>query len=290
MRNAITLLVLLSAMFQLAFAQEKRSLDQPVRGEFSMKFSISDPTGTLINEQVVLSKIVEELKARTKLRPTSERKNTGIPSQIYRGLARVEWMKDEPLLVLAYQALETTQEGSKYGQTLGVRSHFRIDRTPTDVTVVLQPDTTADLWEKKHTFFGVDVATPAIDTQAVFDDFQQLMDGAKSIELKMSASVKGEIESKYPVDAVLANFERKYPAFSGDRPSSVPGEMKKERVVTMTLANQRVPLRVTGFPYHEGTKISYSVSAPYLLSADGSTKGFELTEKIRAEVAAVVND
>ena len=282
-----TLLLALIATSSAVFCQELRQVSQPVQGEFLMKFSVTDPTGTLINEQVILSRVAEELKVRTKMRPRVERTSE---SQIERGLANIEWEKDESLLYVGYQALETTRQGSKFGQVLGIRAQFKVERTPSDITIRLQPEANANLMEKKLSMILFSLPCPTIDTNAAFADFQQLMDATKTLELKMTTEVKGELESKYPVDSVLGNFERRYPSFSAERTSPRTMEVKKERVVTMTLANQRLPLRVTGYPFREGTKVSYAVNVPFSIIADGSSKDFELVEKVRTEIAAVVNE
>jgi len=99
-----------------------------------------------------------------------------------------------------------------------------------------------------------------------------------------SKLVKGEIDSKYSVDAITANFKRKCRGgfsvkdFGMDKGSGI-------------CALENVQVTATVQPYKDGSKVAYSFSMQYVLGGKGeSSYSSEATKKMIASVESVVKD
>jgi hypothetical protein len=103
--------------------------------------------------------------------------------------------------------------------------------------------------------------------------------------LRINKPVKAEIDSKYSVDAIKANFKRK--CRYGN--VFVDGLGREKENGTCVVGSTEVTVAVQ--PYKEGSKVSYSFTAQYELNGRGeSTYSPEAIKNVVASLEAIVRD
>ncbi len=115
------------------------------------------------------------------------------------------------------------------------------------------------------------------DINEILEDYSSLAQSLQAMELKLNCQAQGELESPYKQDAVLANLERMLgrPTNSGGVGAQIcsSGSVTRYATYVYTVRGERRQVKVSTFPYHGGSKVSYVASLPYTLRSDGTSRG-----------------
>lgn len=123
-----------------------------------------------------------------------------------------------------------------------------------------------------------------LDTETELANDIEKIFKALNPSISQSKFVKGEIDSKFSVDAITANFKRKCRGgfsvreFGMDKGSGI-------------CALENVQVTVIVQPYKDGSKVAYNFSVPYVLGGKGeSSYSAEATKKMIASMESIVRD
>jgi len=109
--------------------------------------------------------------------------------------------------------------------------------------------------------------------------------------------IKGEINVKYSDESVYANFTRMMGSYSFSNEEEAKGyDITKDHVFALKHKDKLIPLKMTVYPYREGSKVVYEFEYRYSMTVSGKTgssiSSYSQSEldALMAEVSRVAND
>lgn len=125
----------------------------------------------------------------------------------------------------------------------------------------------------------------------------ELSSDLSTIGMKMSPSlsyseqITGEINVKYKDESVYANFKRILGEYSGSSDELKKYDITKEKIFNLKSNNIPVPLKITVYPYRDGSKVVYEFNYKYTINPNGTnTYNKNDIEKLVTEVKRVAED
>ena len=304
-RKLIVLFICLTAL-STAFAESKNVdnttlIDVPKLTPVVLKFVSFDPSRVVLDDSIIFSEFISALNKNTKF-PLQKYKSADQSTDYLRGLAysqglRLNVDKQKSEIVFQYVNVRSDREVAKeIGQALYIPVSYQIERENDKFLVRLTPPEKASLndWEYFVTLLFLtreitkDMKIGPIDQY--FDDFSKIFSSASAVKLKKFTLVKGEAMSKFKPESSLGNFERLLGRVSSGYSGESKYDLKKDNVFSYLSCQDRIPLKVSVFPYRDGTKVIYEASLPYQIGADGSSDGFDGPQKLKEAVEKILND
>lgn len=194
------------------------------------------------------------------------------------------------LLVIQYLAHTRFLSGGYTGTTLSIPVTYRLERTDEAVKITLTFPDEGSL--HRH---GMPFLTRKLwDMNEILSDYSSIAARMQTVELPLNYQARGELESKLKPDAVLGNLERLLTRPTrGSMPSTKvggAGTVSRDETFVCTVDGNRREVQVSTFPYHDGTKVSYSAVLPYRLKPDGTTDGDAEALALKSLLGKVIDD
>lgn len=265
------------------FADTITPVDLPKHEPIVLKFPAFDPTRTLIDEMQLLQGIAAALKSTTKMPLINDR---GRPIADLSGMYAIVQAQNSRIL-LRYLHVEKHDNGDEYGQWLLIPIGYQIERGDNDVTITLSPSVKGDLVTKPLLFLPPKKIGLIDD---VISDSTDVLNAAARLKISLNCLVKGEVNSNFKPDSVIGNFERVLGRYTYGYNEPRSYNPKSDNVFAYRIDQTRAPLKVTTYPYHDGTKLTYEIQMPYQVSADGTSDGYDATQKLKADMERIVNE
>jgi hypothetical protein len=246
-----------------------------------------DPQRTLINEQFIVAGVGQAMTSLTRwpVKSAPDTKDAVIETG-----GRTQLNSSKHLLVMQYLANTRYLSGGSTGTTLTIPVAYTVERSDELVKITLTfPDQGTVV---RH---GLPFLTRKLwDMQEITNDYAAIAGNVQAAELPFNYQAHGEFESKLKPDAVLGNLERLLarPARGLMATTQVAGSgsVSRDETFVCSVAGNRREVQVSTFPYHDGTKISYTAVLPYKLKADGSVSGGEEAPALAALLAKIIDD
>lgn len=280
--------VLLSLAVGQVSANETVKVDVPHFEPLQLTFRAFDPQHVLINESVILSAIAQKLSATTRWPLRVNQPDT--KDAVLDTGGRTKLVPQEHRLAIQYIATSRYLSGGSTGTVLTIPVTYAIDRTPDTVKITLTfPDHAFSLRE------GLPFITRKLwDINEILEDYSSLAQSLQAVELKLNCQAQGELESPYKQDAVLGNLERMLgrPTNYGDVGAQIgsSGSVTRDATYVYTVRGERRQVKVSTFPYHDGSKVSYIASLPYTLRSDGTSTGDDAGTELHDLLQKIVSD
>lgn len=83
--------------------------------------------------------------------------------------------------------------------------------------------------------------------------------------------ISGEFNVSYNDESVFANFSRLMGKYKHSSSEVKKFDIDKDSVFAMSLGDETLPLKISVYPYRNGSKVVYEFNVPYVLTADGGT-------------------
>ena len=128
-------------------------------------------------------------------------------------------------------------------------------------------------------------------------DVFNILNNLKNTKLYLSKRyiLEGEINTKYPSNAIYANFKRLLGQYiggyywAGSKAKISP--IEKENTFNLKIKNEVYPINIKIYPYRNGSKVIYKAYISYKMYSDGtSTLTKQDIENAKKEIERVVND
>ena len=263
-------------------ANDITQMDLPPAQAAALHFQAFDPQHVLVDENTLLAQITRAGQAATRLRAHDRRNDTIV---ITTG-CKVSLNVATRAINIEYFALEKGSSGLIRSTDLLIPVTYEVERGADQVTVHLNFPQQGRVDTKAMFLFGALKLPPTAD---LTDDYLTIASAMSTAAASLSTQVRGEIESKYKPEAVIGNFERLW-----GRPSTEamrqPNSVGREGTFVYTAGGARTQVRVSAFPYHDGTKVQYEASLPYELKPDGTSSGGASLAALEQAVREIAND
>jgi hypothetical protein len=275
--------VVFSTALQGVQAQEHTQIDLPAHDVVLLKFKVFDPNHVRIDEQAVLQELVKAMEKQSKWPLTRQ---NGIVNHV----SGLRTTLDAPAsrIGFEYVSLDRYSSGSEYGQALQIPVLYQTAHTDQEFAVRLSTSRTSDLvTQSSHAIFRV--RTPKLNpAEELLRDFFSILDTAPHLAVDRQCVVKGDKTSQYKPEAVIGNFERLLGRY-GNSAAQTTG-IDRVDVFAYRVGQLNLPLRIVAVPYRDGAKVMYEASLPYTLRADATGEGYELPDKLSADVDRILAD
>jgi len=104
--------------------------------------------------------------------------------------------------------------------------------------------------------------------------------------INFAKPIKGEINVKYSDESVYANFTRMMGSYRFSKEEAKKYDIKKDHVFALKHKNKPIPVKITVYPYRDGSKVVYEFEYPY----SGKSGSQSEIDALIAEISRVVND
>ena len=128
-------------------------------------------------------------------------------------------------------------------------------------------------------------------------DVFNILNNLKNTKLYLSKRyiLEGEINTKYPSNAIYANFKRLLGQYTGRyywaESKAKISPIEKENTFNLKIKNKIYPINIKIYPYRNGSKVIYKAYISYKIYSDGtSTLTKQDIENAKKEIEKVVND
>lgn len=130
-------------------------------------------------------------------------------------------------------------------------------------------------------------------------DAQHIYDNLVNSEMKYTHKFTGEVNTKYPSDAIYANFQRLSGVYNrrqntwwSDSQSNVSGhDIKKGNVFTLKYNGKAYPLKIDVYPYRDGSKVVYKSFVDYTINGKNEASlNDEIMKNIRQAITKIINN
>ena len=285
LRGAITIALAVAA--SISHADETTITPLPHLDAVQLTYRALDPQRTLIDEQSIVASVGRAMTSLTRW-PVKTAPDTKDAVNDTGG--RTEVNASNHLLVMQYLATTRFLSGGSTGTVLTIPVTYSVERADEVVKITLTfPDQATVV---RH---GLPFLTRKLwDMQEILNDYSSIARNIAATELPFNYRAHGELESKLKPEAVLGNLERLLARPSRGSMASTQvagsGSVSRDETFVCTVDGNRREVQVSTFPYHDGTKISYTAVLPYKLMADGSVSGGEDGPALAALLAKVIND
>lgn len=265
------------------FADSSTPIDLPKHEPIILKFPAFDPTRTLIDEMQLLQGIATALKSNTKIPLTSDKAR---PIAELSGMHTIVQAQNSRIL-LRYIHVEKYDNRDEYGQWLLIPIDYQIARGDNDVTITLLPSQKGELVTKSLLIIPPKKIGQIDD---IITDSTEVLNAAARLKVSLNCLVKGEVNSNFKPDSVIGNFERALGRYTYGYNEPRSYDPKIDNVFAYRIDQTRAPLKVSTYPYHDGTKLTYEIQMPYQVSSDGSSDGADLAQKLKGDMERIVNE
>lgn len=124
----------------------------------------------------------------------------------------------------------------------------------------------------------------AMDARRIFQHL-----GDTQITLNRTYNLKNEMNVEYKSDAVYANYERLLKRYRGTQASGF--DIEKDNVFVLPNDGKDYYLKVSVFPYRDGSKVLYEMNIPYTLKSTGiCSLSKENIENIKSKIEEIARD
>jgi len=173
------------------------------------------------------------------------------------------------------------------GQLFSIPIVYEIERGNNELMVKLNMPEKAELLTRTFAFFS----PPQIpSTDEIINDYSNIFSNTMKMELKFTALVKGDTNANLKPESALANFVRLLGRHSNRKSDQNIDDPMQGNIFSYLVGKDRVPLKISVFPYRDGSKIVYEADIPYFILADGSNVGYDLPEKLKLDIDKIIND
>ena len=128
-------------------------------------------------------------------------------------------------------------------------------------------------------------------------DVFNILNNLKNTKLYLSKRyiLEGEINTKYPSDAIYANFKRLLGQYTGRyywaESKAKISPIEKENTFNLKIKNKNYPINIKIYPYRNGSKVIYKAYISYKIYSDGtSTLTKQDIENAKKEIERVINN
>ena len=278
---AIAATALLCA-YATACANDLAQVDIPAAEAAALHFQAFDPQHVLVNENTLLTQITRAGQEATRYHARDRRSDSIVTTLGCKVSLNVATRS----INIEYFAVEKGNSGLMRSTDLLIPVTYEIERGADQVTVHLNFPQQGRMDTKSMFLFGPLKLPPTADLNA---DYLTVASAMSTAAAQLSTQVRGEIESKYKPEAVIGNFERLWgrPSTEAVRQTNSVG---REGTFVYTANGARTTVRVSAFPYHDGTKVQYEANLPYQLKPDGTSSGGASLAALEQAVREIAND
>lgn len=139
--------------------------------------------------------------------------------------------------------------------------------------------------------FAFDLSQYDNSTEDIDAIYTQVL--AKPFSVKRMITKEGEINSDYKAESIYANFTRKLGIYDWTRfNSNIDIDvLNKENTFSLKFANKIVPVKVSVYPYKNGSKVVYKVFVNYIIDTkNGPNIKMKDINAIHDIISKIVND
>lgn len=282
-------LILMTLTASFAFAFEKKDaikINTKNFDQISLNFKALDPSNVLISDSVLLEKVAEFYRNKTKYKLKNIKTNLG-HSEIS-GFG-VDLNINNSEMIFHYSNYTDLGSGRERGNKLFIYVPYIIKRDSDVVNLLLKPSNDAVL-NYTNGIFGKSefYDLPSIDVLS--KDIQNILFSSEPVKLKFFSTIKDEAVTGFKPDSSLTNFERILGRYTSSYSGDLKYDLKRENLFSYRFGRDLVPLKITIFPYREGAKAIYEVAGPYYILSDGSQENFNAFGKLKIDVNKILND
>ena len=285
LRSALALLLAIVA--SSSRADETTATALPHLDPVQLTYRAYDPQRTLINEATLLAGVNQAMTSLTKwpIKTVHDTQDAVLDTG-----GRTQLDTSRHVLVVQYVAHSRYLSGGYTGTTLSIPVTYALERTDEAVKITLTfPEQGTVL---RH---GMPFLTRKLwDMNGILGDYSSIATRVQAVELLLNYQARGELESKLKPDAVLGNLER---LLTRPARGSMPltnvggaGAVSRDESFVCTVDGNRREVQVSTFPYHDGTKVSYSAVLPYRLKPDSTVDGDEEALALKSLLSKVIDD
>ncbi len=231
-----------------------------------MNFVEKAPSGRVITDADILLELIEQIKKSSGVRGLSEYTTSVSGLNDLKGVSVSR--KGEAINVAYvngayYRNTGTTlktETVATYGVKIVTKNNLKQVSVATPTSVELKPG-------RNNLMIPFQ---PLLPTKEVVADIERI-NSKLNIKFSDAKTYKGEFNAKYGDASVYANFERllgNYEYRSGDVNKY---DIKKDKLFTLGDGADRFPVKITVYPYRNGSKVQYEFQAPYTINGDGTT-------------------
>lgn len=127
---------------------------------------------------------------------------------------------------------------------------------------------------------------PLISTAQAVLDIKKINEGLSPV-FKDTKDYSGEINVKYNDESVYANFTRLLGEYKYGSDDVKKYDIEKDKLFTMGKDGDEFPVKISVFPYRNGSKVTYEFRSMYDVNNDGTTTFDD--KKIQEYIARIKN-
>jgi len=111
-----------------------------------------------------------------------------------------------------------------------------------------------------------------------------------SLDPIIKFTIKGEINVKYSDESVYANFTRMMGSYSFSNEEEAKGyDITKDHVFALKHKDKPIPVKITVYPYRDGSKVVYEFGYRYSMTVSGKT-GSSISSYSQSEIDALISE
>ena len=134
---------------------------------------------------------------------------------------------------------------------------------------------------------------PLDNVENLKQDVERILSKAPNTKLKINRSYtfKGEVNTPYPSESVYANFKRLVGQYQGRFYDKTVNEIEKKNYFNLKIKDHIYPLKITVYPYRNGSKVVFEANINYTLYSDGSSSiSKQDIEKAKEDIEKIINN
>jgi hypothetical protein len=131
---------------------------------------------------------------------------------------------------------------------------------------------------------------PLINTTQAVLDIKKINDGLLPA-FEDAKKYSGEINVQYNDESVYANFTRLLGEYKYGSDDVKKYDIEKDKLFTMGKTGEKFPVKISVFPYRNGSKVTYEFRSTYDVNNDGTTTfNDKKIQEYIARIKGVAND
>ena len=273
------------ALISPGFAADRDQFYVPATAPIVLRFAAIDPARGAIDEHWLLKEVVAGLQARSNL-PLSTFGNSTLELS---GL-RIHLQEEQSHIVFEYVHLARSKVGEEWGETLTIPVSYWIQKSDVLFMVRLEPSRVAELLKRRTPGFSFLSVPKLRSIPELLDDFAAIMDNTESLELRHAFLLLGQLETATPPQSCIDKLDYALGRYAYTRDEERSFDPKVDNVFLFRTTQESVPLKVTAVNNRGGSRVFYEARLPFELRADGTVRGYDLADAVRAEVNRVLQD
>ncbi len=255
-------------------------------GEKTLVFQKTNADGQKITSEQIVSSVQKNMYELSEVRPVTKfRSETG---NLYY-VKGIEVIPQSGFITISYvNGNYHSDTGNSYLTRSNAAFSYQVSEDGDTVKAKLIPP--ASIATKKQSLLGLISSSQLISDQKMIGDISKIY-GSLNPSIDLAKEVKGEVNVQYNDESVYANFKRLLGSYKYKGDEKKKFDIEKDAVFSLQNGKEIIPVKISVFPYRNGSKVVYEFEVPYSLKADGTSSYSEESVKgLIAKIEKVAQD